>query len=488
MPPVNTRALSFLSSVAGDSLSKHLQKILPALLVALSTAIDKPTEKQELEYCQSVILSVSDEAGARAIVDHLLETARNESTKVRRASIMLLYAYCSQSKVVLSSNVPQLLRGLILLSTDSNEQVLNLSWEALNAITKSLDPKEQMEYINEVRNAVRFASSDLKSSSHGNQVLMPGFCLSKGIAHILPIFREAILNGSPDQKEQAAHGLSEVIELTSAEALKPSVVNIAGPLIRILGDRFIWSVKVAVLDTLSLLLSKVGVLLRPFIPQLQQTFIKALNDANRNVRLRAANALSHLIIVHTRCDPVFSDLHNAIKSSSNDDTSVRETMLHALRLAITPAGDKMSDSVRKQIVTTITSLLGLSDDLCRTTAAACLGAICAWLPNDELNVVAKDHLLDDDLTIDWTLRHGRSIALRVSLKEAPNNMLKPEWTDKIVKALVGFITSDRIPIVISGIKGTAYFIKEYLSKQEVIPQNLLTAFARVSIKWSLHKK
>ena len=465
-----------------------MQKILPALLVALSTAIDRPTEKQELEYCQSVILSVSDEAGARAIVDHLLETARNESTKIRRASIMLLYAYCSQSKVVLSSNVPQLLRGLILLSTDSNEQVLNLSWEALNAITKSLDTKEQMEYISEVRNAVRFASSDLKSSSHGNQVLMPGFCLSKGIAHILPIFREAILNGSPDQKEQAAHGLSEVIELTSAEALKPSVVNIAGPLIRILGDRFIWSVKVAVLDTLSLLLSKVGVLLRPFIPQLQQTFIKALNDANRNVRLRAANALSHLIIVHTRCDPVFSDLHNAIKSSSNDDTSVRETMLHALRLSITPAGDKMSDNVRKQIVTTITSLLGLSDDLCRTTAAACLGVICAWLPNDELNAVAKDHLLDDDLTIDWTLRHGRSIALRVSLKEVPNSMLKPEWTDKIVKALVGFITSDRIPIVISGIKGTAYFIKEYLSRKEVIPQNLLTAFARVSIKWNLHKK
>ena len=213
-----------------------------------------------------------------------------------------------------------------------------------------------------------------------------------------------------------------------------------------------------------------------------------MNDANRNVRLRAANALSHLIIVHTRCDPVFSDLHNAIKSSSNDDTSVRETMLHALRLSITPAGDKMSDNVRKQIVTTITSLLGLSDDLCRTTAAACLGVICAWLPNDELNAVAKDHLLDDDLTIDWTLRHGRSIALRVSLKEVPNSMLKPEWTDKIVKALIGFITSDRIPIVISGIKGTAYFIKEYLSRKEVIPQNLLTAFARVSIKWNLHKK
>ena len=59
-------------------------------------------------------------------------------------------------------------------------------------------------------------------------------------------------------KEAAALGLREVIALTSSEALKPSVVNITGPLIRILGDRFMWNVKVAVLETLTLLLSKVS--------------------------------------------------------------------------------------------------------------------------------------------------------------------------------------------------------------------------------------
>ena len=48
-----------------------------------------------------------------------------------------------------------------------------------------------------------------------------------------------------------------MIKKTSAEALKPSVVNITGPLIRILGDRFSFNVKVAVLETLGLLLGKV---------------------------------------------------------------------------------------------------------------------------------------------------------------------------------------------------------------------------------------
>lgn len=82
------------------------------------------------------------------------------------------------------------------------------------------------------------------------------FCF-KGIAPILIIFREGILNGSPEVKESAALGLGEAIKRTDAEALKPSVINITGPLIRILGDRFSSTVKVAMLDTIGLLLGKV---------------------------------------------------------------------------------------------------------------------------------------------------------------------------------------------------------------------------------------
>lgn len=83
------------------------------------------------------------------------------------------------------------------------------------------------------------------------------YCNPQGIAPILPLFRESILNGLPEDKENAALMLGEVIKLTSAAALQPSVVHVTGPLIRILGDRFNASVKAAVLDTLASLLAKV---------------------------------------------------------------------------------------------------------------------------------------------------------------------------------------------------------------------------------------
>lgn len=165
---------------------------------------------------------------------------------------------------------------------------------------------------------------------------------------ILPVLREGVLTGSPDQKEEAAKALGAVIKLTSPEALRPSVVNITGPLIRILGDRFAWTVKTALLETLTLLLAKVctpplpvlhhflslaasnlctvsllqvGIALKPFLPQLQTTFLKALQDSSRAVRLRAAEALGQLVSIHTKVDPLFTEQLSAIRNA--EDSGVR---------------------------------------------------------------------------------------------------------------------------------------------------------------------
>ena len=49
-----------------------------------------------------------------------------------------------------------------------------MSWEALSAVTRTLDANQQMAHVADVRQAVRFAVSDLKG-----QDLLPGFCLPK---------------------------------------------------------------------------------------------------------------------------------------------------------------------------------------------------------------------------------------------------------------------------------------------------------------------
>ncbi|XP_065209743.1 uncharacterized protein LOC135838104 [Planococcus citri] len=73
----------------------------------------------------------------------------------------------------------------------------------------------------------------------GKDKILPGFRLRKGISPLIPIFREAMLNGATDVEEQGAFGLGEVIKLSSKESLKVNVVAITGPLIRAVGERFV---------------------------------------------------------------------------------------------------------------------------------------------------------------------------------------------------------------------------------------------------------
>ena len=63
---------------------------------------------------------------------------------------------------------------------------------------------------------------------------------------------------------------------------------------------------------------QVGVLLKAFLPQLQTTFLRALSDPNRNVRLEAAQALAKLVVIHSRVDPLFTELHNGVKNTDSD--------------------------------------------------------------------------------------------------------------------------------------------------------------------------
>jgi hypothetical protein len=267
-----------------------------------------------------------------------------------------------------------------------------------------------------------------------------------------------------------------VIRVTSAPALQPSVVAITGPLIRILGDRFSANVKTAVLETLAILLAKVGVMLKQFLPQLQTTFVKALNDPNRVVRLKSAAALSHLIVIHQRADPLFMELHNTIKNT--DDSAIRETTLHALRGIITPAGDKMSDAVKKQIHQSLLSLLGYQEDVTRNCAAGCLGAICRWLPPEQLDATLLENLLCDDSQTDWMLRQGRGAALSVALKESPSSVWQERYKVRLIQTILSQLSADRVFITQTAVRSCGYLLQYLMMNEETLPTGLLGPFVR----------
>uniref|UniRef100_A0A8C5P6E8 GCN1 activator of EIF2AK4 n=1 Tax=Leptobrachium leishanense TaxID=445787 RepID=A0A8C5P6E8_9ANUR len=467
-PPVNTRVLAFLSSVAGDALTRHLNVILPAVMSALKVRLGTDDEPAELANCQAVILSVEDDVGQRIVIEDLLEATRSPDVGMRQAAAIILNIYCAKTKADYSTHLRSLVSGLLRLFNDSNSVVLSESWDALNSITKKLDAGSQLMLIDDLHRDIRMVGNDAKGEN------VPGFCIpKKGVTSILPVLREGVLTGNPEQKEEAAKALGLVIKLTSAEALKPSVINITGPLIRILGDRFSWSVKVALLETLSLLLAKVHIALKPFLPQLQTTFTKALQDSNRAVRLKAADALGKLVVIHTKVDPLFTELQNTIRSC--EDSGIRETMLQAVRFLIQGGGGKMDAAIRKSYVTLLIQMLGHDEDSTRLSSAGCLGELCAHLPEEELNTLLQQHLLADFTGIDWMVRHGRSLALSVALCVASTKLCTPKFSSSIESVVISNATADRcLQNPSSDIKLVAEKMIWWANKDHLPPMDLQT--------------
>ncbi len=74
----------------------------------------------------------------------LLPIFPNCESTLRRGAVTLLHAFCEQTKVDYYEYVPQLIRSLILLFVDTDEGVLQEAWNALNAVTKTLDTSTRL--------------------------------------------------------------------------------------------------------------------------------------------------------------------------------------------------------------------------------------------------------------------------------------------------------------------------------------------------------
>ena len=111
-----------------------------------------------------------------------------------------------------------------------------------------------------------------KGGTGEKEYILPLLCLPKSLEPFLQIYQHGLMYGTPELREIAASGLGELVQLTNPTVLRPFLIKLTSPLIRIVGDRFPGHVKAPILNTLKIILEKGRVALKPFLPQLQTTF------------------------------------------------------------------------------------------------------------------------------------------------------------------------------------------------------------------------
>lgn len=177
-----------------------------------------------------------------------------------------------------------------------------------------------------------------------------------------------------------------------------------GPLLRIVGDRNPANVKIAILQTLGLILVKGGPALRAFVPQFQTTFVKGLSDPSRQVRLEAITALGLLMPLSTRVDPLIKELvlGSLGKENATDDgaigiVAVQTATLEALAVVLRTGGkkSKLPDSIPSALEAS-QSLIVHTDDSVREAAAKVMGAACNILGLETTENTIRDTILENE--------------------------------------------------------------------------------------------
>ncbi|KAL6712825.1 translational activator of GCN4 [Lecanora helva] len=402
----NAKAIASLSEVAGSAMTRRLPSILNALMDNLVVCKDDALRSDLEDSFDLIMCSVDEFDGLNTAISVMLALVKHDDHR-RRANANLRFAnFFSKTDLDFARYHQDLIRVLLISFDDSDSEVVKAAWLALSELTKRLK-KEEME-------GLVLSTRQILQQVGVRGANLPGFSLPKGINAILPIFLQGLMNGTADQRTNAALAISDMIERTSADSLKPFVTQITGPLIRVVSERSV-DVKSAIFLTLNNLLEKIPTFLKPFLPQLQRTFAKSLADPSSEVlRNRAAKALGTLITLTPRIDPLIAEL---VAGSKTLDPGVQSAMLKALFEVVHKAGSNMGETSRNSILGLIDSEAGSNDDKTIITYARLLGALIKSLPSDfNATSLIKTRVLASHIT------HASVLSLNAVLLETPTSV------------------------------------------------------------------
>ncbi|EXJ80221.1 hypothetical protein A1O1_08363 [Capronia coronata CBS 617.96] len=378
----NARALASLARVGGPSMTRRLPAILNSLADNIVSCKDEDLLEELNEAFDAVLSSVDEYDGLNTAMSVMLTMIKHDDHKRRAVAAKHLGKFFETAAVDYSRYNQDLIRVLLISFGDRDPEVVKAAWSALSQLQSHLR-KEEMESL------VPSTRQVLQQAGFAGSVL-PGFALPKGILPVLQIFLQGLMNGTTEQRVQAAMGISDIIDRSGPDALKPFVTQITGPLIRVVGERSM-DVKCAILATLNQLLEKIPTFLRPFLPQLQRTFTKSIADPTSELlRMRATKALSTLITLTPRVDPLIAEL---VTGAKTPDTGVRNAMLKALQEVVSKVGSNMSDASRESILGLMDSQLDGQDDSMMVTNARLLGAMTKVLPDEKAASLIKSRVL-----------------------------------------------------------------------------------------------
>ena len=400
-------ALVALLPVAGAALPPQISVILSSL----AASCDDETQVR-YDVADALFEAITGVDALHQCVLQLLGWLSARSP-TRQALACHLFVHFSQRVTVPWTDYEvDFVRKLVSLYEHTEERVFAAARSALDACLHAIPKEHWGDLVVPLRRAIE--------STGAPSTPLAGLCQHRGASPFVPVLLHGLLQGTAEQREQGALGLADLVEKTTPDALKPFITAMVGPLIRLCGDRHAPPVKMAILTSLHTMVQRVPLLVRPFYPQLQRSFQKALSDpASATVRSQAAHALGRLMGLQTRVEGVVNELvstlHRAL--AEPDDTADAAATALACLLTHVPH-DKLSDGARASIAACLHDAFH-ADEEPREALKKALADVLAALVRFDAH--AAEPLLSAQVLLPAPVDvHLAALCLRACMEQAPD--------------------------------------------------------------------
>lgn len=247
-------------------------------------------ENELLEFVKSVTGALNDISSLSRCIEYL------DLMKENPAIIEVIVERLQSPELNLSSVILPMLQLILPHFASDDQDVVTYMPVCLRMFADQTSKEEHAFLLNEISEVLNSVSS------------VPFFNYERGLDAMLILLMNSLMYGKPELKAMAAKAYRSVIEMTDKEALNSYIVQLAGPLIRVMNERVSHESKANILQALRILIEKGADKLKPFTPQLQSTFVKALQHTEGFVRAEAKNALMALLIMNPHIEMLVNDL------------------------------------------------------------------------------------------------------------------------------------------------------------------------------------
>jgi hypothetical protein len=444
----HAQALGALSASFGIGFHRFLSSVISVLLDGMASD-DRVHAEKIGEAAEKVVMNIMQDS-VHTLID-TISGRMSEQARFKLAGAQLLQSFVSKTDRNFESHVPMILQALLPLWAEADELILQTAWNGVDQMMSRLTEETQANNISFVRTLLNDVATDRRTGQRLQT--LPGLCLKKGLQPLLPMFQYGLMHGTNASiRAESAAGIGDLVSLSTTASLSPFVIKMTGPLIRIIGDRFPESVKAAILNTLKLLLAKGGPMLKPFVPQLQTTFIKALNDPSATVRSRAAAALSDLLVESKRVTPVLNDITTSIRSPETP-VPVQASLIHALVMILRneQVGPKIENEQISKLQALANELLDNGNDTIRQASGHLLAVIASLATDDNTfrSIVTNDVLTRAEDS--WRVAAGSLRALYYIMSICPQRVDSNNLRQAVIDYVVKQLSQENLSVLLDGL-------------------------------------